>query len=138
MGRNADVGIHSSTPHPRARDSVLALFAGLIALGEVVGKDNSSLGLVGQGAELVHQVRNIAGTVFVQVTIHTVNRVQHDRRVLLGLDALVDGRQDHVVRGRMFTQVPYVGSSRSRVGEFGERRAVSGPLTGGNEGLSSP
>jgi len=30
------------------------------------------------------------------------------------------------------------GSSRSRVGEFGERRAVSGPLTGGNEGLSSP
>ena len=41
---------------------------------------------------------------------------------------------------RVLTNSPLyqTGSSRSRVGEFGERRAVSGPLTGGNEGLSSP
>jgi hypothetical protein len=31
-----------------------------------------------------------------------------------------------------------IGSSRSRVGEFGGRRAVPGPLTGRNEGLTAP
>lgn len=86
-----DNGVRVAAKDAGSGDAVDGFFGGLVAFGEVGGKDDGGAGVKGEGFEFVAELAGVSGGIFVAAAETFIYGVDDDEGIVAGVDGLEEG-----------------------------------------------